>query len=79
MKKLSIALIAILVLAGCATTPYDNQASAGVNIHVTLGDNAKVNDIVVTIASDAATDNKSSAKQDATNTPTVDAKLTPIP
>ena len=65
MRKV-YSLLLILLCAGCATTPYDNETAAGVKIYITLGDTAKVNDITVTTSSDNAQENSTTSKQDAT-------------
>lgn len=65
-------LMVVLLLAGCATTPFDNETAAGVRINITLGDSANVNDITITTSSDNTQENETSAEQDATQDTAVD-------
>ena len=65
MKKLC-SLIVLLLIVGCATTPFENETAAGVRIVITFGDNAVVNDITVTTSSDNEQQNATTSKQDAT-------------
>jgi uncharacterized lipoprotein YajG len=76
MKKV-FSILALIFVAGCATTPFESATTSGVQISVSFGADASVKDITITTSSDNAQEANTQAKQDATQTTETDATITP--